>query len=94
MCFCLGTNGGVTFIGLIASLLGGFFVGLAYFVTQLLFVGDLEISAPQWPIILYGALAGFLGSVLDSYLGAIMQYSGEFLYLLEMYFLNPVLYLI
>ncbi|KAM5172951.1 transmembrane protein 19 isoform 3-T6 [Mantella aurantiaca] len=72
----VGTNGGVTFIGLAASFFGGLFVGLAYFVTQLLFVSDLEISAPQWPIIVYGALAGFLGSVLDSYLGAIMQYSG------------------
>lgn len=42
-----------------------------------MFVNDLEIAAPQWPIILYGAMAGLLGSILDSYLGAIMQYSGE-----------------
>lgn len=72
----VGTNGGVTLIGLFASLLGGLCVGIAYFVTQLMFVNDLEIAAPQWPIILYGALAGLLGSILDSYLGAIMQYSG------------------
>ncbi|XP_069812031.1 transmembrane protein 19 isoform X2 [Dendropsophus ebraccatus] len=72
----VGTNGGVTFIGLFASLLGGLCVGMAYFVTQLIFVNDLEIVAPQWPIILYGATAGLLGSIIDSYLGAIMQYSG------------------
>nr|DBA31135.1 TPA: hypothetical protein GDO54_007032 [Pyxicephalus adspersus] len=71
-----GTNGGITFIGLVSSFLGGLFVGLAYFITQLLFVSDLEISAPQWPIILYGGAAGFLGSMIDSYLGALMQYSG------------------
>ncbi|XP_072255125.1 transmembrane protein 19 [Pyxicephalus adspersus] len=76
LCFCLGTNGGITFIGLVSSFLGGLFVGLAYFITQLLFVSDLEISAPQWPIILYGGAAGFLGSMIDSYLGALMQYSG------------------
>lgn len=60
-------------------------MGVAYFVTQLLFVSDLEISAPQWPIILYAAMAGLLGSVLDSYLGAIMQYSGEFVQVFYVY---------
>ncbi|KAM4678201.1 transmembrane protein 19 [Discoglossus pictus] len=72
----VGTNGGVTLIGFISSFLGGLVVGVAYFVTQLICVNDLEIAAPQWPIVLYGAIAGLLGSVLDSYLGAIMQYSG------------------
>ncbi|CAH2277896.1 transmembrane 19 [Pelobates cultripes] len=71
-----GTNGGVTLIGLLASLLGGLSVGVAYFVTQLLFVHDLDIAAPQWPIVIYGAVAGLAGSVIDSYMGAIMQYSG------------------
>ncbi|OBS82259.1 hypothetical protein A6R68_23749 [Neotoma lepida] len=71
-----GTNGGVTVVGLASSLLGGACVGLAYFVTQLLFVNDLDISAPQWPIIAFGGLAGLLGSVVDSYLGATMQFSG------------------
>ncbi|KAM8971970.1 transmembrane protein 19 [Pelodytes ibericus] len=72
----IGTNGGVTPIGLISSLFGGMSVGVAYFVTQLLLVADLDIAAPQWPIIIYGAMAGLVGSVIDSYLGAIMQYSG------------------
>lgn len=64
-------------VGLASSLLGGTFVGLAYFLTQLVFVSDLDISAPQWPIIVFGALAGLLGSVVDSYLGATMQFSGK-----------------
>ncbi|XP_071408316.1 transmembrane protein 19 isoform X1 [Pithys albifrons albifrons] len=72
----VGTNGAITFIGLLSSLLGGMAVGIAYFITQLIFVTDLEISAPQWPIIVFGAAAGLLGSIVDSYLGATMQYSG------------------
>lgn len=72
----VGTNGGVTMVGLASSLLGGTFVGIAYFLTQLIFVNDLDISAPQWPIIVYGGLAGLLGSIVDSCLGATMQFSG------------------
>ncbi|KAM4900927.1 transmembrane protein 19 isoform 1-T1 [Sylvia borin] len=72
----VGTNGAVTLVGLISSLLGGMTVGIAYFITQLIFVTDLEMSAPQWPIIVFGAAAGLLGSIVDSYLGATMQYSG------------------
>ncbi|XP_031152804.1 transmembrane protein 19 [Sander lucioperca] len=71
-----GTNGGVTPVGLVASLLGGLVVGAAYYVTQLLLVGDLNLADPQWPIIVYGGVAGLLGSMLDSFLGAHMQYSG------------------
>lgn len=77
--FDSGTNGAITLVGLLSSLLGGMAVGIAYFITQLIFVTDLEISAPQWPIIVFGAAAGLLGSVVDSYLGATMQYSGKIL---------------
>ncbi|NXK53810.1 TMM19 protein, partial [Chauna torquata] len=72
----VGTNGGITLVGLLSSLLGGMTVGIAYFITQLIFVSDLDVSAPQWPIIVFGAAAGLLGSIVDSYLGATMQYSG------------------
>ncbi|XP_076025560.1 transmembrane protein 19 [Genypterus blacodes] len=71
-----GTNGGVTTAGLVASFLGGMAVGVAYFVTQLLMVSDLHLADPQWPIMVYGGVAGLLGSLLDSFLGAHMQYSG------------------
>uniref|UniRef100_A0A9J7WUT2 Transmembrane protein 19 n=1 Tax=Cyprinus carpio carpio TaxID=630221 RepID=A0A9J7WUT2_CYPCA len=72
----LSTNGGVTPVGLVASVLGGGTVGTAYYFMQLLLVKDLHLAVPQWPIILYGAIAGLLGSLLDSFLGATMQYSG------------------
>lgn len=76
-CISKGTNGGVTLVGLVASFLGGLAVGAAYFVTQLLLVSDLHASDPQWPLLLYGGVAGLLGSMLDSFLGAHMQYSGN-----------------
>ncbi|XP_056132989.1 transmembrane protein 19 [Lampris incognitus] len=71
-----GTNGGVTPVGLVASFLGGLTVGLAYFLAQLLWVSDLDLADPQWPVMVYGGVAGFMGSLLDSFLGANMQYSG------------------
>ncbi|KAM8820802.1 TMM19 protein, partial [Eudromia elegans] len=72
----VGTNGGITIVGLFSSLLGGAVVGATYFLTQVIFVSDLDTSAPQWPAIVFGAAAGLLGSLVDSYLGATMQYSG------------------
>lgn len=73
-----GTNGGVTLVGLIFSALGGFICGLAYYVFTLICV-DREIlirSPPQWPLLLVGSMAGLLGSVIDSLIGATLQYSG------------------
>ncbi|XP_020824520.1 transmembrane protein 19 isoform X2 [Phascolarctos cinereus] len=72
----IGTNGGVTAVGFLSSFLGGSLVGMAFFFTQLIFVNDLESSAPQWPVVAFAGMAGLLGSVIDSYLGATMQYSG------------------
>ena len=64
-----GTNGGVTWVGTGASLLGGLFIGLFFW----LFGLALQPSAvrgdqipPQWPLILLGAAAGVLGSLIDS----------------------------
>lgn len=62
---------------MVASLLGGSAVGVAYFLTQLITVSDLHLSDPQWPIVVYGGVAGLVGSLLDSFLGAHMQYSGR-----------------
>ncbi|XP_024884972.1 transmembrane protein 19 isoform X2 [Temnothorax curvispinosus] len=36
----------------------------------------LQLAAPQWPIIVVAAFAGLFGSILDSILGATLQYSG------------------
>ncbi|XP_068611232.1 transmembrane protein 19 isoform X2 [Brachionichthys hirsutus] len=71
-----GTNGGVTPVGLVASFLGGLAVGVAYFASQLLLLSDLHRADPQWPLMVYGGVAGLSGSMLDSFLGAHLQYSG------------------
>lgn len=86
-CFDLGTNGGVTFLGLVFSALGGSVVGLAYYVSLWLCVnGDQYESSPsQWPIIVVATVAGLLGSMVDSFLGATLQYSGEILRILFLY---------
>ncbi|XP_008553677.1 transmembrane protein 19 [Microplitis demolitor] len=73
-----GTNGGVSLVGLLMSLLGGLLVGLFHYLAVLYTVDSavLENSAPQWPIILIAGLGGLLGSIFDSILGATLQYSG------------------
>lgn len=73
-----GTNGGVSWVGLLVSALGGLTVGLFHYVAVLYTVDTavLQLAAPQWPIIIAGGLGGFFGSVLDSVLGATLQYSG------------------
>lgn len=37
----------------------------------------LRVSPLQWPIILFGGVAGLLGSIIDSLIGATFQYSGQ-----------------
>ncbi|XP_060816169.1 transmembrane protein 19 [Bombus pascuorum] len=73
-----GTNGGISWVGLLVSILGGITVGLSYYLTVLITVDTvvLQLAAPQWPIILIGGIGGLYGSIIDSFLGAMLQYSG------------------
>lgn len=75
----IGTNGAVSFVGTIASMIGGLLVGIVYYVTIVLLEATVGIEGsfpPQWPVILLGGFAGLVGSVIDSILGATVQYSG------------------
>ena len=74
-----GTNGGVSWIGLSVSALGGIVVGLFHYFAILYTVDSavLEHAAPQWPVIVLAGIAGLLGSIIDSILGATLQYSGK-----------------
>lgn len=73
-----GTNGGVTILGLICSALGGFVCGLTYYLFTMICVNPelLLKSPPQWPLLLVGTIAGLMGSVIDSIMGATVQFSG------------------
>ena len=73
-----GTNGGVTLVGITCSLLGGVVVGGAYYIGLFVLVRfeSLGDAMSQSVVILLGGMAGLIGSLVDSFLGATVQYSG------------------
>lgn len=75
-----GTNGGVTVVGFVMSFVGGAIVGLGYWTVLWLTAPATHswaTSPAQWPIVWVGGLAGLFGSLVDSVLGATVQWSGE-----------------
>jgi uncharacterized protein (TIGR00297 family) len=66
-----GTSGGITWVGLAASGAGGMFIGgMAWIFIEL---GGTYPSAAIIPLVLTGLLAGLIGSLFDSWLGATAQ---------------------
>jgi len=74
-----GTNGGVTVVGLFSSFVGGLIIGLAYFLGVILAAhpSDMAAAPRQSLVILVGGLGGLIGSIVDSILGASLQFSGK-----------------
>lgn len=74
-----GTNGGVSWIGLWVSFMGGVLIGLVHYLTNLYVIDSdvLRVSSVQWPLIVIGGVGGLVGSLIDSIIGATMQYSGQ-----------------
>eukprot|EP01083_Nonionella_stella_P015772 44106_1 len=87
-----GTNGGVTLLGVGASIAGGLFIGITFWFSmstsleqlqnyygetkRLNFDGLIESETPQYWAIAIATWAGLFGSLLDSVLGATLQFSG------------------
>ena len=96
--FLAGTNGGVTLMGIIMSAAGGLAVGLAYYIALLFRLNSdiLDASICQWPLILTGLFGGLIGSLIDSFLGATCQFSGNvqnFIEILKLGFLKTKYYI-
>lgn len=74
-----GTNGGVTWLGLGASLAGGLAMGLTFYLATLFSPGSGGLAGPaarQWQLVALGVGAGLVGSLIDSLLGATIQFTG------------------
>jgi uncharacterized membrane protein len=56
-------------IGTLASAGGGAIIGLTYYIFTLFHTH----TCPQYPVILFSLVGGFLGSMIDSLLGATLQ---------------------
>ena len=67
-----GTNGGITFVGTCWSAVGGAIMGLSTIAID--FLSGIYPLQPI-PVIVYGTICGFLGSLIDSLLGATLQQS-------------------
>lgn len=76
-----GTNGGVSALGTAAGFAGGAFMGVAAWALEIATPGAIpgaaggEAAFGSWNLAL-GLLGGALGNVLDSLLGATLQFSG------------------
>lgn len=77
-----GTHGGVTLLGLTGAAAGGLLVGAVFYcaavLSPTLWVFDAQRMAAmaQWRVIPLGLMAGLFGSLLDSLLGAALQFTG------------------
>ncbi|KAL7117489.1 hypothetical protein ACP275_03G074400 [Erythranthe tilingii] len=72
-----GTNGGVTKPGLLAAAAGGSVIGVTFVALGFVTTNcSSDIALKQLLLIPISALSGLCGSVIDSLLGATLQYSG------------------
>ena len=68
-----GRSGGISPLGIIASLLGALFIGLCAAVLSSLLDAQLLSVIPFWTMVAVAGLSGLLGSIVDSLIGATLQ---------------------
>lgn len=65
-----GVSGSISIFGIIASLLGAFFIAIVFTLGLVLKYNNIDII---YKYILIISICGFLGSIIDSYLGSLIQ---------------------
>jgi len=68
-----GTNGALSLLGTLASVAGGAIMGLTFAATLFTENAECRTAALLLELVWYGSLAGLVGSMIDSLLGATIQ---------------------
>lgn len=71
-----GTNGGVSTIGTLCGAAGSLLMGLTFWGFGLLSSAESLTIPTLWKCLVLALIGGVFGNLLDSYLGATLQYSG------------------